>query len=92
VWKPKDHYRVHKRQPLDPPLSIWIQSATSPFFKIFFNIIFHLRLDHPNSLFSWIFQTIICIRFSYVGLLPCASTIRRAAAVIIIAAVKGEAQ
>jgi hypothetical protein len=29
---------------------------------------------------------------SYVGLLPCASTIRRAATVIIIAAAKGEAQ
>jgi hypothetical protein len=29
---------------------------------------------------------------SYVGLLPCASTIRRAATFIIIAAVKGEAQ
>jgi hypothetical protein len=29
---------------------------------------------------------------SYVGLLPCASTTRRAATVIIIAAVKGEAQ
>jgi hypothetical protein len=29
---------------------------------------------------------------SYVGLLPCASTIRRAATVTIIAVVKGEAQ
>jgi hypothetical protein len=29
---------------------------------------------------------------SYVGLLPCASTIRRAATVKLIAAVKGEAQ
>jgi hypothetical protein len=29
---------------------------------------------------------------SYVGLLPCASTIHRAATVVIIAAAKGEAQ
>jgi ABC-type nickel/cobalt efflux system permease component RcnA len=37
-------------------------------------------------------QGVLLSTVSYVGLLPCASTIRRAATVIIIAAVKGEAQ
>jgi hypothetical protein len=66
LWNPKVHYLVHKNPPLIPVVRHINSVHTLPtlyLFKIYSNIILHLRLYHPSSRFLSGFPTRILYGF-----------------------------
>jgi hypothetical protein len=72
LWNPRGHYRIHKSLPLVPITSqiTLVHITPSYFSKTHFNIIPHLHLCLPNSLFPSGFAT----KILYVFLSPMCAT------------------